>query len=159
MKTSTEDLQQQFSLASQLSARLGEVSAALEQAKNIRKQIAERKKDAAGKNEIIAALDALNQKIEVAAEPDSDGELMLYGLALPDSNREGLPRIELALTGLFVILNSADSAPTGDLSTSAKAWNAVSADALARWKNVIEQDIAAANAKLQKANLKPLATN
>ena len=51
---------------------------------------------------------------------------------------------------------SADVAPSADVITAAKAWDASSKDSLARWKTVLEQDFAAVNSKLHKANLQPL---
>src|SRR5882762_2099778 len=64
-KATTGALQTQLALAAQLSARLGEVSSALKQAKELRQEITERKKTAADKPELLAALDALNQKMEI----------------------------------------------------------------------------------------------
>jgi len=156
-KAAPEALERQLALASQLSARLGEVSTALQDAKSLRRQITERKKDAARMEELLAALDGLNQKMEVAVEPDADSEFEIFGLALPDKVHEPLPRVQSALTGLLIIEQSADIAPTADLAATAEKWNAASNDSLARWKNVLSQDLAAVNSQLQRANLKPLA--
>jgi photosystem II stability/assembly factor-like uncharacterized protein len=155
-KATPEALQRQFALASQLSESLGRVSAALKQANDLQKQIEERKKDAASKTEILSALEDLKQKAEVAAEPDGDADFMLFGLALPEKEHEPLPSVQAALTGLFAILESADVAPSSDVTTAAEKWEAASRDGLSRWKNVIEKALAAANSKLQKAKLKPL---
>jgi hypothetical protein len=107
--------------------------------------------------ELLAALDGLNQKMEVAVEPDSDSEFEIFGLALPDKEHEPLPRVQSALTGLLIIEQRADIAPTADLAATAEKWNAASNDSLVRWKNVLSQDLASVNSQLQKANLKPLA--
>jgi hypothetical protein len=156
VNAAAEALERQFALASQLGGRLGEVSAALQQASALRKQIAERRKDAAGNTEILSALEELNQKTEAAAEPDGEDDyFMLFGLALP-GGQEPLPRVEFALTGLFVVAESADVAPTSDLRMAAEAWDATSEKALARWKTVMEKDLVRVNAQLQKAQLMPL---
>ena len=155
-KTTPEALQRQYVLASRLSKRLGEVSIALQQAKELKKQIAERKKEAAGAPELLAVLEDLNQETDVAVEPDSDDDFMLFGLALPDSNHEPLPRLQTALTGLLIIEQSADVSPTTDVTVAAEKWDASSAEALARWKKELDRDFSAVNSKLQKANLKPL---
>lgn len=158
VNAAAEALERQFALASQLGGRLGEVSAALQQANALRKQIEERKKDAAGKTEILSALEELNQRTEAAAEPDGEDDyFMLFGLALPGKGREPLPRVAFALAGLFVVAESADVAPTSDLRMAAEAWEVTSKNALARWKIVMEKDLVGVNAKLQKAKLKPLA--
>src|SRR5258705_3300589 len=150
-------LQRQFAVATQLSQTLGQVSIALQQAKDLRKQINERKKDAAGKSELLAALDDFNRKMEVSVELDTDNDFMIFGLALPDKSHESLPHAQSALTGLLMVEQSADVAPSADIVTAANAWEASSKDSLARWKTILERDFAPLNSKLQKANLKPLA--
>ena len=156
-RAAPEALQRQFALASQLSARLGEVSTALQQAKTLRQQIAERKKAAAGKPKLLTSLDALNQKMEVAVEPDADAEFEIFGLALPEKAHEPLPRVQSALTGLLIIEQSTDTAPPSDVAAAAEKWDAASNDSLSRWKNVLSLELAAVNSLLQKTNLKPLA--
>ncbi len=155
-KASADALQRQFAVAAQLSETLGKVSTALQQARDLRKQTDERKKDAAGKPEILAALDQFNQKMEVPGELGSDDDFMLFGLALPNQAHEPLPRTQSALAGLLMVEQSADVAPSADLVTAATAWESSSRDSLARWKTVVDEDFAAVNSKLQKANLKPL---
>jgi hypothetical protein len=152
-------LQQQFAVASQLTQTLGQVSIALQGAKDLRNQINERKKNATDKPEILAALDDFNRKMEVAVEPDSDGDFMLFGLALPGKSHGSLPHAQSALTGLLIVEQSASGAPAADVVTAANAWEASSKDSLARWKTVLEQDFAALNSKLQKANIMPLAVH
>jgi photosystem II stability/assembly factor-like uncharacterized protein len=149
-------LQRQSAVATQLSQTLGQVSIALQRAKDLRNQINERKKDAAGKPELLAALDDFNRKMEAAVEFDTDNDFMLFGLALPGKSHESIPHAQSALTGLLIVEQSADVAPSTDIVTAANAWDASSKDSLARWKTVLEQDLAALNSKLQKANLKPL---
>jgi photosystem II stability/assembly factor-like uncharacterized protein len=149
-------LQQQFALAWQLTQTLGQVSIALQHAKDLRSQIIESKKNAAGKPEILATLDDFNRKMQVALEFDSDDDFMLFGLALPGKSQETLPHAQSALTGLLIVEQSAGGAPSADVVTAANVWDASSKDSLARWKTVIEQDFAALNSKLQKANLMPL---
>src|SRR5712671_1495345 len=153
---SADALQHQLALASQLSKTLGQVSSALQQAKDLRKPIDERKKDAAGKSEVLAALDNFNQKMQVAADPGSDDDFILFGFAIPDKADEPLPRAQFALTALLIVEQSADVDPSADVITAAKAWDASSQAALARWKTVLDQDLAALNSRLQKTGLKPL---
>jgi hypothetical protein len=126
---------------------------------DLRQAIVECKKTAGSQPELVAALDALNQKLEVAVEPDADDDIQIFGLALPGNDRIPLPRVAASLTGLLVIEQNADSAPTADLAASAEKWNAASNASLARWKSVLSQDLASVNSQLQKANLKPLVVN
>src|SRR5260221_7432779 len=156
-KASVDALKTQLALAAQLSVRLGEVSSALKQAKELRQEIIERKQTATGKTELLAALDALNQKMEIAVEPDADGEFEIFGLALPGKEREPLPQVQSALTGLFIIDQSADTAPSADVSAAQAKWDSAAGDSLSRWKAVLSQELATVNSQLQKADLKPLA--
>jgi hypothetical protein len=54
------------------------------------------------------------------------------------------------------VAESADVAPTSDLKKAAEAWDVASEEALARWKSVVEKDLAGVNAKLEKAKLQVL---
>ncbi len=155
----SDALQRQFALAAKLSAKLADVSAAWQQSIDLRQAIVDRKKTAAGQPELLAALDALNQKLEVAVEPDADDDIEVFGLALPGKDRIPMPRVAASLTGLLIIEQSADVAPSADVITAAEKWDAASNDSLSRWKNVLSQDLAAVNSQLQRANLKPLAVN
>jgi len=157
VKATPEALHSQFVLASQLSERIGDVSIASRQATDLQNQIEERKKDAVGDKEVVTSLEELSQKTESAGNGDGgDDYFMLFGLALPGNGQEPLPKVALALTGLLVVAESADVAPTADLRTAAEAWDAASTRALARWKSVVEKDLAGVNAKLEKAKLKVL---
>jgi hypothetical protein len=156
-KTTYDGLQRQSVLASQLIEDLAKVSSALEQAGNLQKQIEERKKDAANKADTLKALQDLDRKVEVAAEPDGDDDSQMFGLTLPEKEHEPLPNVQSALMKLFAILENADAAPSSDVSVASEKWQAISKDALAQWKMVQEQDLVETNAKLQKAKLKPLA--
>jgi photosystem II stability/assembly factor-like uncharacterized protein len=156
VKTPQDALALQFEVASKIAAKLGEVSAAVQQAGALRKQIEARKKEASGNAEVQQALTELEKKVEGTVELDSDGEFMLFGLALPTKESEPLPRVAAALTGLLVIVESADVAPTADATAASEKWMESGRERLARWGMVQKEDVASVNALLQKAKLKPL---
>jgi hypothetical protein len=156
VKNSQEALVRQFELSSSLAARLGEVSTALQQTNALRKQIEARKKEASGNAEVKQALEALEKKIEVALEPDSDADFMLFGLAVPKKEHEPLPKVAAALTGLLIIVESADTAPSVDATAAAAKWMASGEETLSRWAALKKEDLASVNGSLQKAKLKPL---
>jgi hypothetical protein len=158
VKTPQEALVRQFELASKLSARQGEVSAAVQQIGELRKQIDTRKKEAGEKAEAVKALEELNQKLDALTETEGEGGFGLYGLALPGKEHEGLPKVASALSGLVAILESADVAPTTDASTASEKWDQAAEKILAQWADFQNKELANANALLQKANLKPVAT-
>jgi hypothetical protein len=156
VKTPQEALVRQFEVASKLSARQREVSAALQQIGELRKQIEARKKEAGEKADVVKVLEEMDQKLEALVETESDGGFGLYGLALPSKEQEGLPKVASALNGLAAMVESADVAPTMDARTASESWDKAAEDALARWTTFQKEDLARANEILQKANLKPL---
>jgi len=156
VKATQAELMRQFELASRLAARLGEVSSAMQQAGELRKQIEARKKESSGNAELQQALAALEKKIEVPAEADSDAYFGLFGLAVPREVNPPLPKVAAALTGMLTIVESADAAPTADAATASEKWEASAQAALARWTALQREEIVSVNAFLQKANLKPL---
>jgi photosystem II stability/assembly factor-like uncharacterized protein len=156
VKTTQDALVQQFELASKITARLGEISTALQQVGDLRKQIESRKKEAGSNAEVQQALEALNKQIEGAVEPDSDADFMLFGLALPGKEHAPLPRIAAALTGLLIILESTDAAPTADAATASLSWDAAAVETLARWSTLQKEELKSANTLLQKTKLKPM---
>jgi hypothetical protein len=156
VKTSQESLERQFGLATKIAARLGEVSAALQQLGGLRKEIEARKKEVGDKAEVVKALEELNQKLEALLETESETGFGVYGLALPGKKPEPLPKVASALTGLLMIVESADAAPTADATTASLAWDAAGEETLAQWSALQKEELASANAALQKAKLKPL---
>lgn len=158
VKTPQDALVRQFELASKLSARQNEVSMALQQLAELRRQVDARKKEAGVKADVAKALDELNQKLEALAASDGDGGFGLFGLSLPSKEQEGLPKVASALSSLIAIVESADVAPTADTRTASENWDKAAEETLAQWADFQNKDLATANALLQKANLKPVAT-
>jgi photosystem II stability/assembly factor-like uncharacterized protein len=156
VKTTQEELVRQFELASRLSTRLGEISAASQQVSALRKQIEVRKKEAGEKVDVAKILEGLDQKLAATVEPDSSGGFGLFGLALPGKEQETLPKVASALTGLMMIVTSTDAAPTTDANMASAQWDKAAEKTLARWAALQKEDLANANAQLEKANLKPL---
>jgi photosystem II stability/assembly factor-like uncharacterized protein len=158
VKTPQEALVRQFELSSRLAASLGEVSTAVQQTSELRKQIEARKKVARGNAEVQQALEALEKKIDVALEPDSDADFMLFGLTVPSTEHEPLPKVAASLMGLLIIVESADTAPTLDATTASEKWVASGEETLRRWAALKKEDLPNVNAALQKTKLKPLTT-
>ncbi len=156
VKTQPDALTRQFSLASKLAARLGEVSIALQQIGDLRKQIDARKKDANGKSELLTALQELEKKVEAAVELDSDADFGLFGQALPSKDHETHPQVQGALTRLLIIVDSSELGPTIDAATASVRWEEAAQETLARWATFQKEDLAGVNTLLEKAKLKLL---
>jgi photosystem II stability/assembly factor-like uncharacterized protein len=156
VKTPQDALERQFSLASKLAARLGEVSMALQQAGDLRKQIDARKKEADGNTEILAALQELEKKVDAMQEPDRDAGFGLFGLSAPGREKEPLPHTAAALTGLLITVESADAGPATDAAVASEKWEEAAQETLARWAALQRDDLASVNHLLEKAKLKTL---
>jgi hypothetical protein len=156
VKTPQDALTRQFDLASKLAAHLTDVSAALHQAGELRKQLEARKKEAGGHAETLAALQELEKKLETAMEADSDGGFGLFGLSLPAKEDEPLSSVAAALAGLLTIVDGSDTGPAADAATASVRWEEAAQLTLARWASLQKEDLANTNALLEKAKMKPL---
>jgi len=156
VKTPQDALVRQFELASKLTSRLGEVSLALQQAGELRKQLDERKKEAGGNTELMTALQGLEKKLEAEVETDRDAEFGLFGIAAPGKEHEPLRHVAAALTGLLFIVDGSDLGPTTDAATSSERWNEAAQETLARWAAFQKDELENANALLRKTKLKTL---
>ena len=155
ISTPEDALRREFVAASRVSARLGEVAAAQARAEELQKEIAARKTQAGGNSEVTAALVELEGKIAGVHGAPGEEEFGFFGLRLPGSEPATLLQASATLTRLMMIMDGADAAPTADAQTAAEKWEAVGAEALARWKSV-EVDVVGVNAALRKAKLQPL---
>jgi len=158
VKTPQDALVRQFGLASKLADRLGEASAALQQANDLRKQIDARKKEASGSTELLAALEELERKLEAATEADSDAGFGLFGLAAPGKD-ESLAKAAAALSGLLVVVDGSELGPGADAAMASASWDEAAQETLARWAAFQKEDLAGVNVLLEKAKLKPLAVD
>jgi len=155
VKTPRDALVRQFGLAFKLADRLGEASAALQQANDLRKQIDARKKEASGNSELLAALEELERKLEAATEADSDAGFGLFGLAAPGKD-ESLAKAAAALSGLLVVVDGSELGPGADAAMASASWDEAAQETLARWAAFQKEDLASVNTLLRKATLKPL---
>jgi photosystem II stability/assembly factor-like uncharacterized protein len=155
INTPEDALRREFVAASRVSERLGEVAAARERAEELQKEIAARKAETGGNSEVIEALAELERKIAEVHGAPGEEEFGFFGLRLPGAEPTTLHKATAALTGLLMIIDGADAAPTADAQTAAEKWEAAGADVLSRWKTA-EAEVVTANAILRKANLKPL---
>ncbi|HYL64937.1 MAG TPA: hypothetical protein VE077_20165 [Candidatus Methylomirabilis sp.] len=157
VNTSSADLARQFQLAMGLAGSVGEVSAATQQADDLLKQIAARRKEAQSNTEVTAALAELEIRVgEVAGTAGGGGGFGGFGLAAPGDQPKTLRQTSAALGGLLGVVESADAGPTADATTASAKWEAASKAAVARWEGVRTKDIARVNALLEGAHLEAL---
>jgi hypothetical protein len=156
VKTPIEVLMRQFNLASKLTGRLGEVSAATQQGRGLLKELEARKKEAAGNAELLGVLQELQAHVESQMKNDREGEFGLFGLALPSGEQETLSQVAGALMGLLFAVDSSDLGPTADASAASLKWDEAAQVALTRWSGLAKEDLERVNAQLEKAKLKQL---
>jgi hypothetical protein len=121
----------------------------------LQKEIAARKAMASENAEVGTALAELTRKVSEVSGVPGEEEFGFFALRLLGGEPPTLHKVAAALTGLLMIVDGADAAPTTDAQRAAEGWEAAGADVLARWKTV-EGDLASANALLEKAKLQPL---
>ena len=138
VKTPREELVREFEAASRITASLGDVSAARQQAEDLHKQIAERAKKSSTNAELAASLRELDGKLSELIGAEGPEEFGVFGLHLPDAKATTLHKLATALTDLLFIVDSVDGAPTADASIAIDKWQAATADALARWHSLSE---------------------
>jgi len=81
--------------------------------------------------ELLTALQGLEKKVEAAAESESDAGFMLLGLPASGKEIEPLPKVAAALTGLLIIVESADVGPAADVVTASARWEEAAQETLA----------------------------
>jgi photosystem II stability/assembly factor-like uncharacterized protein len=139
VKTPHEDLVREFQAASKVTSALGEISTARQEAGDLRKQIAERAKQAAASNaEAGARLHDVDQKLKELIGSEDAEAFGVFGLHLPpaDGKPATMHQISEALTRLLTIVESADAAPSSDVSAATEKWQSAATEALARWRSL-----------------------
>ena len=137
--TPEDALRREFVAASRVSALLEAVGAAREQAEALQKHIAARKAEAGTNAEVAAAMAELSGKVNEVNGVPSEEEFGFFALRLPGGEPATLHQVAAALSGLLMILDGADAAPTADAQRAAAQWEAAGADVLARWNAVLEK--------------------
>jgi hypothetical protein len=156
VKTSSADLEKMFQAASQVTANLGDLASAVEQAQKLKTAIAARKKESSAKKTLSEELTSLDRKTSELLGAETEPEFGLFGLSLPPSQNVTLRETVTATTGLLYVVQSSDSAPTRDDAVAIQKWDLATKDLLERWQAFWQQDRQQVNSLLQKAKLKPL---
>ncbi len=157
VKTSTADLERQFQLASKIAAGVGEFSAAVAVADDLKKQIAAHVKQSEGNAELVAALSDLDKKIgAVAGSGTVGGGFGSFGFAVPRNEPTTLRQVSAAVGTLLGIVESADVAPSADATAASEKWEAAGKATLARWAAIQTKDVVRVNSLLEKAHLQAL---
>src|SRR5260370_30964726 len=139
----------EFVAASRASAQLWGVAAAQARAEELQKAIAARKAEAGENAEVSAALAELARRLSEVNGAQGEEEFGFFGLKLPPAEPSTLHKVAAALTGLLMIVDGADAAPSADAQRAAEQWEAAGADMVARWKTV-EGGLGGVNGAVEK---------
>ena len=153
VRTRPEGLAQQFELSMETYEGMGRTHQALEQLRQLRKEVQDRRQRAE-KGPVADALTALDEK---AAALEGTG---------PARRRRGgrgpaepsLTRLQGELSTLLEVLQGADAAPTSQAVTAAGAAQRTLTRLLERWQELQTKDVKDVNEQLRKAKLPLLST-
>jgi photosystem II stability/assembly factor-like uncharacterized protein len=154
VSTPQDALAREFDSATTVAARLGEISTALQQAQDLRKQIEARAKQATADAKLTKSLGELDQRIRELMGSREEGEFGLFGLPM-SGEPVTLHKVSRALTGLLRIVDGADAAPTADATAAIEKWGSACQTVLGQW-DALNLGTAGVNAQLQKLGLEPL---
>jgi photosystem II stability/assembly factor-like uncharacterized protein len=155
VKTSQADLEKMFQEESRITRNLGELSSALKKAQELQSAIVARQKDSGSNGDLKEALADVARKNAELLGAEGEQDFGTFGLAPPAKQMVSLREAIAATTGLLVVVQGSDAAPSADATVAIEKWDAATKDLLGRWKK-FDQDQEHANSLLQKANLKPL---
>jgi photosystem II stability/assembly factor-like uncharacterized protein len=148
VKTSPEDLRRQFDLDRKIADALHRDFEALQQVRNLRKQLKSlsEKKPAPEIAKMIADLES-----KAAALEGDEGGYGTRFLSTPEGR--SLARLNTGYSAVLSALDSADAAPTTQQSAMAGELDKALAEQLAAWEQIKSRDMAELNARLQQAGL------
>jgi hypothetical protein len=152
VKTLPAGLAQQFTVSMQLYEGLREDYNALQEARNLRTQLRERR-ERAGQGALADAIGALDQKTAALAGGAGGGR---GGGGAGRSDRTNLASLNGELASVYGILQGADETPTARAEAAAGELRLALTAQLARWRELKTVDVPALNERLRQANLPPV---
>ncbi|MGH9775324.1 MAG: WD40/YVTN/BNR-like repeat-containing protein [Candidatus Acidiferrales bacterium] len=156
------DLQRQFQLAQQITARQAQVNSARGEISRVHQQIVSLKKTAAGlpagmeNSELLSALDSLDRGAEAIGGPQDTSEFAGFGFGEDSADTSSLRFLGGELSQILSAVEGADAAPSETaVAAFAQSQNVISA-ALEKWSALKSKDLSRANSLLKSANLPPI---
>jgi photosystem II stability/assembly factor-like uncharacterized protein len=148
---SSADLQKQFDLALEIRDRLAQANDTVNQLRDLRAQLSELQKkldrDSKAKS-LLAAAQELQKKLPAVEEA-----LINPNIKSSEDSLNHPLRLDGKLAVLSMTVQSADSAPTQSASEVFKSLNGRLDEALAKWKEIHETDLASLNEMARKENI------
>ncbi len=146
-----EALAEEFALATQTMAMLGEVHSTVRQINAVRSQIQTLWPRAAGTAELTGALDVVDRRadeiLNVLFEPKAKAGVDLLNYPM---------RLNVRIAYLEDEIDFGDGAPTAQFRQMAAEYRAALDAELARWKALVETDVPALNRQLSARGLSPV---
>jgi photosystem II stability/assembly factor-like uncharacterized protein len=139
VKTSQADLEKMFQEESRVTRNLEELSSALKKAQELQSAIAARQKESGSNGQLKEALSEVARKNAELLGAEGEQDFGIFGLAPPAKQMVSLREAVAATTGLLVVIQGSDAAPSADATVAIEKWDAATRDLLGRWKK-FEQD-------------------
>ena len=153
VKTPLPELQRQFDIAQQVSAKSADVAKARGEVSRVHNQITDLRKQAVGNSALLASLDALDAKtaaiggVVTPSTPDSSG------VAPPSADITSLMFVGGELGQVLQEVEGPDSAPSMQVMNAFAQAQKIAAVAMTKWATVKNVDLVAINSQLKQANL------
>jgi hypothetical protein len=153
VKTPTPELQRQFEIAQQVSAKSAEVAKARGEVTRVRAQITTLRTQTAGNAALLASLDALDKKtaeiggVTAPSTPDSSG------VATPSADISSLLFVSGEFGQVLQAVEGPDGVPSQQVMSAFAQAQKIAAAAMAKWSAVKSRDLEAVNNQLKQANL------
>jgi photosystem II stability/assembly factor-like uncharacterized protein len=156
VKTPLPELQRQFEIAQQVSAKSAEVAKARGEITRVRAQITALRTQAPGNAPLLASLDALDMKaadiggVTAPSTPDSSG------VASPSADISSLMFVSGELGQVLQAVEGPDGAPSQQVMNAFAQAQRIAASAMNKWSALKSKELEAVNTQLKQANLTPI---
>jgi len=156
VKTPMLELQRQFEIAQQVSAKSAEVAKARGEVTRVRAQITTLRAQVGGNAALSASLDALDKKtveiggVTAPSTPDSSG------VASPSADISSLLFVSGELGQVLQAVEGPDGIPSQQVMNAFAQAQRIAAVAMAKWSAVKGKDLESVNNQLKQANLSPI---
>ncbi len=149
VKTPQEDLAPQFELARNINQAIEQVAQAHREATDFRNQVQGLRQKAAGNENLIAALDALDKRAQsIIGSPAANPFL-----EAPEPNTPTLMALYASLSQVISAVESADAAPTGEAVAALQQGQQTLKTIVGQWNDMKGAPLANVNAQLRGAHL------
>ncbi len=156
VKVQPAELQRQFSVAQQVSAKQVEVAQLRGEVTSVRAQIGTLRTQAAGNAALVTALDALDAKAAEIGGVTQAGTPQSSGVTGPSNDVSSVLFVAGELGQVSGAVEGVDAAPSMQVMNAFASAQKLAAAATAKWSAVKAKDLVAVNARIEQAGLQEI---